>query len=59
MEIIIAIVVLILLAWLGRWAIEEGVRSERQKQFMEDMKKWDNKRKKGHRHFISRNSALM
>lgn len=46
MEIIIAIVVLILLAWLGRWAIEEGVRSERQKQFMEDMKKWDSKSKK-------------
>ena len=46
MEIIIAVVVLILLARLGRWAIEEGVRSERQKQFMEDMKKWDDKRKK-------------
>ena len=46
MEIIIAVVVLILLARLGRWAIEEGVRSERQKQFMEDMKKWDNKSKK-------------
>jgi len=46
MEIIIAIVVLILLARLGRWAIEEGVRSEQQKKFMEDMKKWDNKKKK-------------
>ena len=46
MEIIIAIVVLILLARLGRWALEEAVRSEQQKKFMEDMKKWDNKKKK-------------
>ena len=46
MEIVIAIVVLILLARLGRWAIEEGVRSERQKQFREDVENWDKKNKK-------------
>lgn len=46
MEILIAIVVLILLAWLGRWAIEEGARTERQKQFMEDVENWDKKNKK-------------
>jgi Flp pilus assembly protein TadB len=46
MEVIIAIVVLILLARLGRWAIEEGIRKERQKKFMRDMENFDKKNKK-------------
>jgi len=45
MAIIIGIIVLVLIIRLGRYCIEEGVRVERQKKFMEDMKKWDNKSK--------------
>tara|TARA_Y100001938_G_C7932836_1_gene350231 strand:- start:27 stop:170 length:144 start_codon:yes stop_codon:yes gene_type:complete len=46
MEIIIGIVVLVLIFRLGKYCIEEGVRVERQKKFMEDVKNWDKKNKK-------------
>ena len=45
MTTLILIAVILAIYFLGKYAIEEGVRVERQKKFMEDMKKWDNKSK--------------
>jgi hypothetical protein len=38
---IILIVVIVITYLLGKYAIEEGQRQERQKKFIKDMKKWD------------------
>ena len=44
MTIIILISVIIGIWYLGRYAIEEGQRVERQKQFMKDMEKYESGR---------------
>tara|TARA_R100001163_G_C5011788_1_gene157448 strand:+ start:415 stop:600 length:186 start_codon:yes stop_codon:yes gene_type:complete len=44
MTTFILILVIIGIWYLGKYAIEEGVRVERQKKFMEDMNKWDSGR---------------
>tara|TARA_Y100001938_G_C7799435_1_gene286413 strand:- start:314 stop:508 length:195 start_codon:yes stop_codon:yes gene_type:complete len=44
MTTFILILVIIGIWYLGKYAIEEGVRVEQQKKFMEDMNKWDNGR---------------
>jgi len=41
---VILVVVIIVTFLIGKYAIEEGQRVERQKKMMEDMKKWDNKK---------------
>ena len=46
METIILITVLVLTFYLGRYAIREGQRVERQKKFFKDMENFDNKKKK-------------
>ena len=46
MTIIILISVIIGIWYLGRYAIEEGQRVERQKQFMKDMEKYESGRSK-------------
>ena len=46
MEIIILISIIIGIWYLGRYAIEEGQRVERQKQFMKDMENYDSGRSK-------------
>ena len=46
MIIIILISVIIGIWYLGRYAIEEGQRVERQKQFMKDMEKYESGRSK-------------
>ena len=46
MTTIILISVILGIYFLGKYAIEEGVRVERQKKFMEDMNKWDSGRSK-------------
>jgi len=40
---VILVVVIVVTFLIGKYAIEEGQRVERQKKMMEDMKKWDNK----------------
>ena len=40
----ILLAVIVVMYLLGKYAIEEGQRVERQKKMMEDMKKWDNKK---------------
>ena len=40
---VILLVVIVVTYYIGKYAIEEGHRVERQKKFMEDMKKWDKK----------------
>ena len=42
----ILIVVMVITVCLGRYAIAEGQRVERQKKMLEDMKRWDNKNDK-------------
>ena len=44
MTTFILILVIVGIWYLGKYAIEEGVRVERQKKFMEDMNKWDSGR---------------
>jgi len=46
MEILILVVVVGVTILLGRHAIAEGQRIERQKKFMKDMEEWDKKGKK-------------
>ena len=46
MTTFILILVIIGIWYLGKYAIEEGVRVEQQKKFMEDMNKWDSGRSK-------------
>ena len=40
----ILIVVMVITVLLGRYAIAEGQRAERQKKMLEDMKKWGDKK---------------
>jgi len=42
----IVIVVMVITVCLGKYAIAEGQRVERQKKMLEDMKRWDNKNNK-------------
>ena len=42
----ILIVVMVTTVCLGRYAIAEGQRVERQNKMMKDMKKWDDKKNK-------------
>ena len=46
MTTLILISVILAIYFLGKYAIEEGIRVERQKKFMEDMNKWDSGRSK-------------
>jgi len=46
MGTIIFIIVMVITVCLGRYAIAEGQRVERQKKMLEDMKKWGNKNNK-------------
>ena len=46
MGILILITVLVTIFYLGRYAIREGQRVERQKKFFKDMENLDNKKKK-------------
>ena len=46
MSTIIFIVVMVITVLLGRYAIAEGQRAERQKKFMKNMKNFDTKNKK-------------
>ena len=41
---VILIVVIVVTFLIGKYAIEEGQRVERQKKMMEDMKKWGDKK---------------
>ena len=41
---VILIVVMVITVCLGRYAIAEGQRAERQKKMLEDMKKWGDKK---------------
>ena len=41
---IILIIVMVITVCLGRYAIIEGQRAERQKKMLEDMKKWGDKK---------------
>jgi len=41
---VILVVVIVVTILIGRYAIAEGQRVERQKKMMEDMKKWGNKK---------------
>jgi len=43
---VILIVVIVITVVLGRYAIAEGQRVERQKKMMKDMENWGNKNKK-------------
>ncbi len=43
---VILIVVMVITVCLGKYAIAEGQRVERQKKMLEDMKRWDNKNNK-------------
>lgn len=45
MSTIILISVIVGIYYLGRYAIAEGQRIERQKQFMEDMENFDKRKK--------------
>ena len=45
MDWLVASGVIIVLFLLGKYAIEEGQRIERQKEFEENLKKWDKKYK--------------
>ena len=41
---VILVVVIVVTFLIGKYAIEEGQRVERQKKMMEDMKKWGDKK---------------
>ena len=43
---VILIVVMVITVCLGRYAIAEGQRVERQNKMMKDMKKWGDKKEK-------------
>tara|TARA_B100000902_G_C26513916_1_gene529949 strand:+ start:40 stop:192 length:153 start_codon:yes stop_codon:yes gene_type:complete len=42
---VILLIVIVVTYLIGKYAIEEGLRVERQNKMMEDMKKWDKKHK--------------
>ena len=46
MGTLIVIIVLVVTFYLGRYAIREGQRVERQNKFLKDMENFDNKKKK-------------
>jgi|TARA_B100001564_G_scaffold320846_1_gene299077 hypothetical protein len=46
MNTVILIMVLLGIYYLGKYAIEEGQRTERQKQFMKDMEEFDKNKKR-------------
>ena len=46
MDWLITIGIITFMYLLGKYAIEEGVRIERQKKFKENLKNWDSKNKK-------------
>jgi hypothetical protein len=46
MGTLILITVIVLTFYIGRYAIREGQRVERQKKFFKDMENFDNKKKK-------------
>jgi hypothetical protein len=46
MGTLILITVLVTIFYLGRYAIREGQRVERQKKFFKDLENFDNKKKK-------------
>jgi hypothetical protein len=46
MGTLILITVLVVTFYLGRYAIREGQRVERQKKFFKDLENFDNKKKK-------------
>ena len=46
MGVLILITVLVIIFYLGRYAIREGHRIEKQKEFFKDMENFDNKKKK-------------
>ena len=41
---VILVIVIVTIVCLGRYAIAEGQRVERQKKMLEDMKKWGDKK---------------
>jgi len=43
---VILLVVIVITYLIGKYAIEEGQRVERQNKMLEDMKKWDDKKNK-------------
>jgi|TARA_B100001564_G_scaffold333364_1_gene320977 hypothetical protein len=43
---VILLVVIVVTFLIGKYAIEEGQRVERQNKMLEDMKKWDDKKNK-------------
>ncbi len=43
--VVISLIVIAVTILIGRYAIAEGQRVERQKKMLEDMKKWGNKNK--------------
>ncbi len=45
MTTLILLSVIVVTYYLGRYAIEEGIRIERQKKFMKDMENFDKKKK--------------
>ena len=46
MEVLILITVIVVTFYLGRYAIREGQRIEQQKEFMDNLNKFDKKKKK-------------
>ena len=46
MGTVIFIAVMVITVILGKYAIEEGQRAERQKKFMKNMKEFENKNKR-------------
>ena len=45
MDWLVALGIIVALFLLGKYAIEEGQRSERQKEFEKNLKNWDKKNK--------------
>ena len=45
MDWLVALGIIIVLFLLGKYAIEEGQRSERQKEFEKNLKNWDKRSK--------------
>ena len=46
MSILIIILVILVIGFLGRYAIQEGLRIEQQKKFKKNLDNWDKKNKK-------------
>jgi len=45
--VVISLIVIVVMYLIGKYAIEEGQRVERQKKMMEDLKNFDKKHKVG------------